>query len=497
MDKESAEGVAGDMARLWGSQELGGLRKENKRLKDERNDARADVEELKRQVEELKRSVENAGGQLPVGSRALCIGENGKEEKLGGASPGPTDVALVRPSSDRIVITQDLPGIVLQFTLPDGRFDKCFTLYLPVPTRRKGRADVVFFDLEGVTILRTSLMPCSPKLVQDFGYNNGWRNNQHVRLVGDTTGNGYSDIIGFGFSGVLVSRNDGDSFSYPPSLVLEDFGLATGWRVDQHIRYVADLRKMGYVDIIGFGNRGVFVSLNNGDGTFAPARLVLNDFGFDAGGWRLNRDLRLLADVTGDGILDIVAFGERCVFVALGNGDGTFAAPRAVINDLARSHQWKFNVHRRTLADLTGDGKADIIGFGTRGVYVALNNGDGTFQALQLGSATRWDSTLFIADVNGSGYGDIVGIIQGAIFVAIGNGDGTFQAPEIVNNNIRVGEPRFFVDLTGDGAADLIYVAGRGIFVSHNDGTGRFGPAQEFFSGLADLTANILLMANM
>jgi hypothetical protein len=119
MDKESTDGVAGDMARLWGSQELGELRKENKRLKDERDNARADFEELKRQVEELKRSVEPMGGQLPVGSSALCIGKNEQEERLGGASPGPTEVAPVPPSSSGIVVTQSLPGTMLQFTLPD------------------------------------------------------------------------------------------------------------------------------------------------------------------------------------------------------------------------------------------------------------------------------------------------------------------------------------------------------------------------------------------
>jgi hypothetical protein len=269
--------------------------------------------------------------------------------------------------------------------------------------------------------------------------------------------------------------------------------------VGQHIRYVADLRKKGYVDIIGFGARGVFVSLNNGDGTFAPARLLLNDFGFDAGGWRLDRHLRFLADVTGDGILDIVAFGERCVFVALGNGDGTFAAPRTVISDLACASQYGESIrNQRTLADLTGDGKADIIGFGTAGVYVALNNGDGTFQAPRLvvqgfGTvATNYPvtaRTLFVADVNGSGYGDIVGVSQGCISVAIGNGDGTFQAPEIVNNNFGyIGGPRFFVDLTGDGAADLIYLSQRlyssVLLVSYNDGSGNFGPAQEFFREL-------------
>ena len=34
----------------------------------------------------------------------------------------------------------------------------------------------------------------------------------------------------------------------------------------------------------------------------------------------------------------------------------------------------------RFLADITGDGRADIVGFGDTGVWTALGNGDGTFQ---------------------------------------------------------------------------------------------------------------------
>jgi hypothetical protein len=36
--------------------------------------------------------------------------------------------------------------------------------------------------------------------------------------------------------------------------------------------------------------------------------------------------------------------------------------------------------HPRFLADLTGNGRADIVGFGDAGVWTALSNGDGTFQ---------------------------------------------------------------------------------------------------------------------
>ncbi|KAJ2933648.1 hypothetical protein H1R20_g3457, partial [Candolleomyces eurysporus] len=360
----------------------------------------------------------------------------------------------------------------------------------PVPTRRVGTGDIVGFGLDGVTILRNSIQPTTKLVVADFGYNAGWRVEKHVRLVGDTTGNGLGDIIGFGDAGVCISRNKGKSFS-PVSLALGDFGLLTGnWSVDKHIRYVADLRNKGYVDIIGFGNEGVFVSLNNGSGTYGPARLVLNDFGVDAGGWRLDQHLRFLADVNGDGNLDIVGFGQSRVFVAFGKGDGTFEGPRTVIyNDLTPSNGWRIDKHPRTLADLTGDGKPDIIGFGDAGVYVALNNGDGTFQVPKLAlkdfGSTVWQvdkHPRFVADVNGNGFGDIVGFGNAGVYVAFGNGDGTFQNANLVVKNFgydftwRVDKhPRFLADLTGNGAVDIIGFGDGDVYVAYNDGNGNFG----------------------
>ncbi|RXW20838.1 hypothetical protein EST38_g5009 [Candolleomyces aberdarensis] len=458
MDKENGNRVAEDMARLWGTQGHGDLRKENERLREERNNAWAENEELKKQVEKLRRTEREKGDEC--------------------AWPGPTEPKFASSPSDGI-ITQDRP----------------------VPTCRVGRGDIVGFGVNGVTILRNGLMPRTTNLAApEFGYiAGGWRTDQHVRLVGDTTGDGLGDIIGFGDLGVFVSCNNGDSFS-PSSLVLEDFGLTKGWSVDDHIRYVSDLRNKGYVDIIGFSDRGVFVSLNNGDGTYAPARLVLKDFGFIAGGWKLGRHLRFLADANGDGIPDIVAFGENHVFVALGNGDGTFATPRIVINkNFTYSGQgWRLDEDLRTLGDLTGDGRADIIGFENEGVWAVLNNGDGTFQQPKFGvkdfglyeHAGKWQVNKhprFVADVNGDGRGDIVGFGDAGVFVAIGNGDGTFQTPKLVIRDFgyNAGEwrvdkhPRFVVDLTGNGAADIIGFGQDAVWVSYNDGKGNFGPVQK------------------
>jgi hypothetical protein len=56
-------------------------------------------------------------------------------------------------------------------------------------------------------------------------------------------------------------------------------------------------------DIVGFGGAGVYVALSNGDGSFQPIQRVIDNFAYDAGGWRVDRHPRFLADITGDGIL--------------------------------------------------------------------------------------------------------------------------------------------------------------------------------------------------
>ena len=54
---------------------------------------------------------------------------------------------------------------------------------------------------------------------------------------------------------------------------------------------------------------------------------------------------------------------------------------RLVLDGFCYNQGWRVPLHPRYLADLNGDSKADIIGFGDAGVWVALSNGDGTFQA--------------------------------------------------------------------------------------------------------------------
>jgi len=197
------------------------------------------------------------------------------------------------------------------------------------------------------------------------------------------TGTNGADIVGFGDAGVFVALSNGDGTFQPPQLVLEDFGFeAGGWRVDKHPRFLVDITGTNGADIIGFGNDGVFVALSNGDGTFSfTPQPVIADFGFEAGGWRVDEHVRLMADITGTNGADIVGFGNDGVFVALSNGDGTFSfTPQLALQDFGSNQDWTVEDHVRLVGDVTGEGRADIVGFGDAGVLVATARADGTYR---------------------------------------------------------------------------------------------------------------------
>ena len=143
--------------------------------------------------------------------------------------------------------------------------------------------------------------------------------------------------------------------------------------MEKHPRFLADLTGDGRADVVGFGTQGVWVSLNNGDGTFGAVHKVIDNFAYEAGGWRVEKHPRFLADLTGDGRADVVGFGTHGVWVSLNNGDGTFGPLQMVVPNFAyEAGGWRVQKHPRLLADLNGDGRADIVGFGNDGVWISL-----------------------------------------------------------------------------------------------------------------------------
>ena len=263
----------------------------------------------------------------------------------------------------------------------------------------------------------------------------GWSSDDtYPRKVADVNGDGMADIVGFAQNGVWVALATGQGNFAQPTFELSAFGVnAGGWSSDDtYPRKVADVNGDGMADVVGFAQSGVWVSLATGQGNFAQPTFELSAFGVTAGGWSSDDTYpRKVADVNGDGMADIVGFGNAGVYVSLATGGGSFAAPVFTLSSFGTAGGWTSeNLYPREVADVNADGRADIVGFGGTGIYVALANADGTFDlpttdlnAFGAGpSAGAWTSEdqypRLLADVNADGRTDIAGFGYNGMYVS-------------------------------------------------------------------------------
>jgi hypothetical protein len=354
------------------------------------------------------------------------------------------------------------------------------------------RGDIVGFGDDGVWVsLGDGSGGFSPAVfaLAAFAPNNGgWSTARHVRRMANLTGHGRRDIVGFGDDGVWVSLGNGSGGFSEPVFALAGFGYNQGWRVDQHARFVVDLTGDRHADVLGFGDDGVWAAMGDGAGGFGPPRLVQAADPFRFGGNADHPDL--LADLTGDGRPDLVSLGSAGVYTSLNNGDGTFGPPQEGLHALTVFQGWQADRHPRFVADVTGDGRADIIAFGDQGVQVARGRGDGTFrQPRHLASFfgrqrmpdLEWHvgrNPRLLADLTGNGARDIVGFGDNGLWVLVMDTDGPrspqFCVPDLgYDLGWREGNHhRLAADLTGDGRADVVGFGEAGVYVCLNEGRG-------------------------
>jgi hypothetical protein len=150
-----------------------------------------------------------------------------------------------------------------------------------------------------------------------------------------------------------------------------------GWTSDNAFhREVADVNGDGFDDLLGFGVAGTWVALSTGDGSFGAPQLALGNFGRDQGWSSQNSFARDVADVNGDGFADVVGFGVAGSYVAYGKASGSFGAPSLDVLNFGANQGWTSdNSYHRELADINNDGTIDIVGFGQAGVLAGLNQG--------------------------------------------------------------------------------------------------------------------------
>lgn len=297
-----------------------------------------------------------------------------------------------------------------------------------------GLADVVGFANAGVSVATSTGMGFNfPSLwTSSFGYNRGWRVGMHPRFMADVNGDGKDDVIGFGNAGVSVATSTGTSFN-TPTLWSIGYGYDSGWRESQHPRMIADVNGDGRADIVGFGYDGVYVSTSTGT-TFTPPTIWSANFGYSAGNWRVDRHPRFMADVNGDGRDDVVGFGNAGVSVAISTGT-TFNSPSLWIKSFGYNSSWRVPNHPRHVVDVTGDGRADIVGFGNAGTFVARSSGHHFESAVgwvhnygyNAGTWRTENHPRFLADVDGDGRADVVGFREAGVYVSRATYASTFE----------------------------------------------------------------------
>jgi hypothetical protein len=171
---------------------------------------------------------------------------------------------------------------------------------------------------------------------------------------------------------VYVAFSNGAGFG-PVTFALADFGFAAGsWKVPLHPRMLGDINGDGRKDIIGFGDAGVYTARSNGVG-FDAAQFVIADLGVNQG-WSTSRHVRLVADINGDTYADIVAMGEKELYRALGGPNGLTQSV-TVLRDFTPPRGYSSPVSNlRLVGDVNGDGLQDILGIQSAAVNVALSS---------------------------------------------------------------------------------------------------------------------------
>jgi hypothetical protein len=319
----------------------------------------------------------------------------------------------------------------------------------------------------------------------NFNYSQeGWRIEKHPRIVADVNGDGNADLVGFGYNGVWVALSDGVDGFDPITMWTTDYSYNQAWRVEMHPRMAGDVNGDGCDDLIGFGYNGVWVALSDGVDGFAPISMWTTNFNYSQEGWRIEKHPRMVADVNGDGNADLVGFGYNGVWVALSDGVDGFAPISMWTTNFNYSGEgWRVEMHPRMTGDVNGDGNDDLIGFGYNGVWVALSDGVDGFAPISMWttnfnySQEGWrieKHPRMVADVNGDGNADLVGFGYNGVWVALSDGVDGFAPITMWTTNFNYsGEgwrvemhPRMTGDVNGDGKADLVGFGYNGVWVA-------------------------------
>ncbi len=331
-------------------------------------------------------------------------------------------------------------------------------------------------------------------------------------LVADVNGDGKPDLI-YANSQFLtrtsaavileVNLGNGDgTFAAPTTTQVQQFTIAAQAQLPSYDISVGDLNSDGKPDIAlavgeqtaqNAGNYVVTTALGNGDGTFSPLGTTMpisvavlpNIFGnvsFNTTGVQI-------ADLNGDGKLDVVSDINGVLEVALGDGAGGFGTP--VISNLYTS-----GTTQLLFTDLDGDRKVDLVAAGGT-MAISLGNGDGTFAAPTPAGQYVIDPAseqgLVLADFDGDGIADVaeMGGDYKQIALFFGSGKGVLRGAPIVTSPTDPEGLDFQLATAGtyttSGFSDAVFLhatpSGTELLTGLSDGKGNFTYVQSLAGG--------------
>jgi hypothetical protein len=194
----------------------------------------------------------------------------------------------------------------------------------------------------------------------------------------------------------------------------------------------------------------------------------------------------ITTDVDGDGRADVCArssFGVGCQLATENGFDTSLAGP-----ELSNGNGWADPKYFGTLrmGDIDGDGKADLCARGAAGVGCWPSEGDGFGDQIQgqaLSDESGWGelkywSTIRLADVNGDGKADMCARAAAGFLCWLSDGNGfptAITGPELSDAK-GWGEPKYYstirmADPNGDGKIDVCARSGTSFSCWLSDGT--------------------------
>ena len=255
----------------------------------------------------------------------------------------------------------------------------------------------------------------------------------------------------------------------------------------------ADLNGDGKADLIytDYGATATasttHVLLNNGNGTFTAGQTIAT-----AG------TAIAAADFDHDGYVDLVwvwgVVGEGRVYLAHGNGDGTFAPAQqlgtfAVVGTNAPvfSYVMGAQLHDTGYLDLLVEDVANP------SLITLTTDSSGTLIRLVGTKLQSGTGPMVAADLNGDGHTDLViqSVLGGAANVFFGSADGLLVAAGSYAGSTPV-QSMLLHDVDGDGHLDLVVEGTNGqIEILHGNADGSFAATSEGGSGSADGTTGL------